>query len=547
MSISKDSKRTKLVIGLDFGTTFSGIAWALEGCNGDDVEVIQEWPGKGNSTSQKVPTLISYHNDRIQWGYQVDEMNTAVRGVKLLLDDSQPIRYVPAAESERLIQALKKKPVDVAGDYMKVIVSHIKFILDRRGMGDLLETLDIQYILTIPGVWSDKAKDLTMQAACLAGIPRNNLTLLSEPEAAAVYAIRTIQPNTMMKGDCFIVCDAGGGTVAEPVRMEEVTEGTGEVCGSVILNGLFEDYLIKFMGKKVYKGMSNVTKRLAMQRWQNDIKPHYSGPENENEDLELGYVIPIPAMPNGQLYMENGHVKAIFDHVVTQIEGLISAQEKSIKRAGFAAKAIVLVGGLGASEYVYKRLKTRFEGTEIMQPLNAWSDVVRGAVYRGHEGNQVANRKARCHYGICIREKFLPTSHKETDRVWDECEEMWYAHNQMKWYIRKGSSVSEDSPISFPWYRSVPDNRPFVFTDHLWFSLEKDAPKDSHSGVSKLCELTSDLSEIPKELFTGHVNSEGLKYYRVNFSLVLTPTSASLLFDLQFNGMSYGTVRARYV
>lgn len=79
---------------------------------------------------------------------------------------------------------------------------------------------------------------------------------------------------------------------------------TGEVCGSVILDGLFEKYLVQSLGKKVYKGMDNSTKRIAMQRWQNDIKPHYSGPDDENEDLDLGYVIPIPAMPKGVLYME---------------------------------------------------------------------------------------------------------------------------------------------------------------------------------------------------------------------------------------------------
>jgi len=149
-------------------------------------------------TSQKAPTLISYHSDGIQWGYQVDDMNTTVRAVKLLLDSSQTVRYIPAAESERMIRALKKEPVDVTGDYMRTIVSHAKEILHRRGMGKLLKRPDIKYILTIPGVWSDKAKDLTMQAACLAGIPRNNLTLLSEPEAAAVYAIQTIQPRTLM-------------------------------------------------------------------------------------------------------------------------------------------------------------------------------------------------------------------------------------------------------------------------------------------------------------------------------------------------------------
>ena len=79
---------------------------------------------------------------------------------------------------------------------------------------------------------------------------------------------------------------------------------SGEVCGSVILDGLFEEYLIKSLGKKVYKGLGNATKRVAMQRWQNDIKPHYSGPQDENEDLDLGYLIPITGMPNSILYME---------------------------------------------------------------------------------------------------------------------------------------------------------------------------------------------------------------------------------------------------
>lgn len=57
--------------------------------------------------------------------------------------------------------------------------------------------MNLQFILTVPAVWSDKAKDATMQAACLAGIPSQDLFLVSEPEAAAVYAIRSIQPNTI--------------------------------------------------------------------------------------------------------------------------------------------------------------------------------------------------------------------------------------------------------------------------------------------------------------------------------------------------------------
>lgn len=86
----------------------------------------------------------------------------------------------------------------------------------------------------------------------------------------------------------------------------------GEVCGSVMLDGLFEDYLIKVMGAKKYKGLSNATKRVTMQRWQNDIKPHYSGPDDEEEDLQIGYVIPLPGMPNGIIYMEKYFLSHIY-------------------------------------------------------------------------------------------------------------------------------------------------------------------------------------------------------------------------------------------
>lgn len=155
-------------------------------------------------TSQKVPTVLSYHDGEIKWGYQVDGMKEAVRGVKLLLDKSKQIRYGPTIESEKLIQTMGKKPVEVAGEYLKMIVSHAKRILHRRGVGSLMRTMDVQYILTVPAVWSDKAKDLTFQAACRAGIPASDLSLLSEPEAAAIYTIRTIQPNSISVCICLV-------------------------------------------------------------------------------------------------------------------------------------------------------------------------------------------------------------------------------------------------------------------------------------------------------------------------------------------------------
>ncbi|KAJ5949847.1 hypothetical protein N7454_001431 [Penicillium verhagenii] len=567
------TKRARLVIGMDFGTTFSGIAWALEGLDSNP-EVIQTWPGKGNSTSQKAPTIISYQDSGVvKWGYQVDEFQPAVRGVKLLLDRGrQKVTYHPTLESEALIEHLGMEPVDVAGDYMQLMVSHAKRILDRRGIGGLMDTLDVKYILTIPGVWSDKGKDLTMQAACLAGIPRSDLSLLSEPEAAAVYAIRTIQPNSMAKGDCFIVCDAGGGTVdlitykitqLNPLRMEEVVEGTGnglsqtsrdgtltlagDTCGSVILDGLFEEFLKQTIGENEYNALDKSAKRIAMQKWQNDIKPLYCGPVDDDGFDYVGDAIPIPGIKDGILHIESDDVQKIFDPVVAKIEALVSAQEDGIQNAGLTAKAIVLVGGLGASAYLYKRLESRFEGIQIMQPLNAWSAVVRGAVYRGFEGNQVENRKARCHYGLRVNSPFDPERHREEDRYWCELTETWKTNNHLRWYIQKGDSFSENDPIAFKFYRVFPINDSLEFYDKIQFSLVRDAPSCCNSDVSILCTLKSDLSNIPKQLFKKLCNSKLKEFYKIEFEIVLTPFSASMLFELQVNGVGYGSVQAEYV
>lgn len=91
---------------------------------------------------------------------------------------------------------MEKTPVEVTGEYLKVLVAHGLDLLSRR-FGSALKTMELDYTLTVPAVWSDKAKDMTMRAAVSAGIPISSLYLLSEPEAAAIYAIRAIQPNTI--------------------------------------------------------------------------------------------------------------------------------------------------------------------------------------------------------------------------------------------------------------------------------------------------------------------------------------------------------------
>lgn len=156
--------------------------------------------------------------------------------------------------------------------------------------------------------------------------------------------------------------------------------------------------------------------------------------------------------------------------------------------------------------------------------------------------------------------------------VWDGISAKWVTSGGPKHSLEalsaylgdfEGTPVAESEPIRMGFYRTVGVHDSFVFTTNLWFCQMDTPPKERDSsmspcrqyirrvlltwtGVAELCELETDLSRIPKELFEKKRNSKGQQFYHVSYDLVLTPTSASLLFDLQFNGVSYGSVRSRY-
>ncbi|KYG41583.1 hypothetical protein M433DRAFT_7834 [Acidomyces richmondensis BFW] len=52
----------RIIIGVDFGTTFSGVAEAYSGTPvaANEINVIKTWPRGNNVTSDKVPSEITY-------------------------------------------------------------------------------------------------------------------------------------------------------------------------------------------------------------------------------------------------------------------------------------------------------------------------------------------------------------------------------------------------------------------------------------------------------------------------------------------------------
>ena len=147
----------------------------------------------------------------------------------------------------------QKQPVDIVSDFLAQVKAHLITNPDQKFGRALWRSLPVTLVVTVSAVWSDLAKDRTLQAVERAGFNSPEFPqmttkplLTTEPEAAAIYAIKSLRGTTQdtqfAVGDGFILCDMGVGTVdliayrvtgLQPTTVEEATVGCGEASQSV--------------------------------------------------------------------------------------------------------------------------------------------------------------------------------------------------------------------------------------------------------------------------------------------------------------------------
>lgn len=213
----------------------------------DDVDIIKTWPGGNGITSDKVPTEIAYDlpplgangaaklditpeqqgsrpaPQSIRWGFQFKPEEPRLRCIKLFLDRNQKLpHFVSPLETAAQLRKCDKTVMDGVSDYLTQLYKHTMETLTRRYGEGFMATTKVQFVLTVPAVWSDSAKNATLQAAEKAGMgSRHELKIISEPEAAAIYTLKTVQSASVKAGD----------NVSEVPTHRALTILTSIVCG----------------------------------------------------------------------------------------------------------------------------------------------------------------------------------------------------------------------------------------------------------------------------------------------------------------------------
>ncbi|KAL8797968.1 MAG: hypothetical protein Q9182_007072 [Xanthomendoza sp. 2 TL-2023] len=573
MALDEGADR-KLLIAVDFGTTFSCVAWAQT--RRPDVQtIIIQWPGSTSGglegiSFDKVPTELRYDENDAKWGFQVDDFGPRYQWFKLDLDPSQS-RGVSDLSRQYPDQHALPPGYNISGeklftDYLTALRKHTEEVLKHKLPQSILKSTPIEYIITVPAVWSDVAQAKTRSCAEDAGMGKQ-LMIISELEAAAIYALHAMDPHSIQIGDTFVLCDASGGTVdlisytvtaLKPIlQVEEAATGTGRLCGSTFLNRIFNKFLIDKLG--LNEEWDEEVVEDAMKRFELVTKKAFRGSPTEE------FVIPVPGLADdpeqgvrrGRFRMTGAEVKKIFEpvveEVVTLVRGQIAATNKSVK-------AVLLVGGFGQNAYLRETIRASVDPSiEVMQPPNGWTAVVRGALMKGLSVMEpttarvkVASRSARNHYGTERMTKYDAMKHSKRPNYWDAYDGE-YKVNDMDWFIKKGDPVNEEKSFKRQYHKVWPiaEGHNKAVSQDLLMSQDADntgAPTYKDSGdVRYLARLTADLSCIPANDLAQKTGKDGRQYYSVHYDIEMTYYSAHTKYAMVYKNVRYDSVTVEYV
>ncbi|KAL4230258.1 hypothetical protein ACF0H5_010644 [Mactra antiquata] len=436
---SSETSQKLIVAALDFGTTFSG--WAYSFCSEKDRVFCKSW-NSGNYLTQKTPTTVLIQPDGKTleaFGYDAENRYSD------LFDKQKHTKYYYFQRFKMLLYDNKtltrnEDLNDTHGKRLKaktVFSLAIQFLKD-----DLLEYLnksitsppsvsDIQWVLTVPAIWSIRAKQFMRECAEQAGIKTNYLKIALEPEAASLHCKQleinrkedTRSPSSFKPGSQYMVVDAGGGTVdivIHKVRrdgtLEEISPANGGKWGGTCIDRAFMDLLYDIYGQDVVQKLKseNVDDYLELLREIESKKKTVS----PTKTTQLKLRVPLKL---NQIY-EAENNKRVNDKLIPKLDGRVLLKDDKLlfddelikhifeKTTGkivghlkqFLSKetrTIIMVGGFSESQMLFNVIQDAFKDYKVISPPEAELSVLKGAVLYGHKCDDISIRVSPYTYG----------------------------------------------------------------------------------------------------------------------------------------------------
>ncbi|CAK7239584.1 MAG: hypothetical protein STHCBS139747_001015 [Sporothrix thermara] len=567
--------KAQLIVGIDFGTTFSGVAFAFATNNEAKEDIITEWPGAGSYTKQKIPTVLYYdqYQKVVGWGPDIADALAPTGYPKAGVQKVEWFKLQLMLSGNTYIDPINLPPlppgkseIDVAADYLFKLRQAMRAALQKT-LGEVFnrEERNIRYYLTVPAIWNDAGKAATRAAAIQAGFLRdendNRLTLVSEPEAAALFCSKTGLLKLKVH-DALLIVDCGGGTVdliayeveeENPFTVAECTAGSGDSCGSTALNRNFSNILRTKIRKMKLPDGSKMAGRVyakCIMDFENRIKADFrNNGQKWAVDVGIEAEFPEAGIEEGYMTFTNEEILQCFEPVVNRILELVRNQIIAIQAQNRTLQNILVVGGFGASEFLFQQIKLhvppQFQ-SKVVRPMDSVAAIVKGAVTAGITERIITHRIARRHYLMATLQPFKEGYHPEAYRVpsldgKDRCK------FTRQIFVQKGQKVKIGEPVKVSFFRQVAPGATLMYEDILYACDDDVCPEYTKDPrIKEVVTLTSDLSRKDLEKDFERMDTPQGTFYRVYFDIYLTLDGSEFSAELVCQGEVMGRCRARF-
>ncbi|XP_052762368.1 heat shock 70 kDa protein 12A-like [Mya arenaria] len=463
MSLSETNQEEEaaVVVGIDFGTTYSGYAFNFTSNPTSFYTVIGE---------EREPTCVLLNPDKTfsAFGKQALENYAELEPdehhshfffhhFKMKLYECKKL----TRETSILDQSGKEmKAMDVYSivlqHFNKRIMQHVnevKFYQTNEGFS----SKHILWMLSIPAIWTDSARQFMREAATNAGL--ENVRLVLEPEAGALFAID--KPLYMREdkfagkfpvGHKYILADLGGGTIDICVheilagrKLCELYRATGDYAGGSRVNHEFEQFFVSVFGAPAladfrrnfaqsYQEFIQCIERKKCMFSQSTDKitlildsDYVSLVENDNGETiekiisgsQYKYLVQY-RKAGRRLTLLNVVVKHFFDSSVDVIIEKLKEILSSCPLDNITT--LLLVGGYSESPYVRERIKQELPKLSTVIVEDGRLAVTKGAVMMGRNPRNIIQRRARFTYGFRQNAFFIEGLHLEKFKYYKDGE-----------------------------------------------------------------------------------------------------------------------------
>lgn len=504
------------VIAIDFGTTYSGFAYARAVSDDPDIHVYYDWPSK-RSERPYCKTLTGLFYKRTNpallecaaWGYSarsdyLDHKSRKPKGqgfyfsrFKMLLMKDPKDPLLASIPSPLTRDVLITDYLKCIGEHaLSVVHNHILLEHPEEEVANFGRDL-VQWCVTVPSTWDENAKKQMMTCMVNTGLVSGGedssaidaVKVVLEPEAASfschqilLQKRRDLSHMSLDVKDKILVADVGGGTVDIVVqellesgdhayKVKELTESSGGLCGGTFVDQNFMKFLSQKIGcldEFVCKEDPTYETRL-LKDWE-EMKCAFG--HEMIHDTDFGMTINLPnklaskreayETQRGNPVMDDASeveltkqdLMSIFDPVAENILSLIADQLKQVPDI----KVMFVVGGFAGSPYLMRRIRDRFahEVTHIVSPPDPGSAVVRGAVSLAVlHADATVSRVLRKTYGISAHMAF-DHDRDPTHLLEVTVDGVQYCKNRFDVFARKGSRVDVNQGVT---YEYVPVSR----------------------------------------------------------------------------------------